>query len=123
MYVLFVMRIRARIDFYNYHFGSVMFQLLLMNNYRVPNIVSLLLFFFVIGIFMISHEHIVVTTPLITACAGLLIYSLATNEHRWLSNRVLVYVGTISYSLYLFPPTGNMSPIISKGELFLKCII
>lgn len=83
-------------------FGSVMFQLLMMSDYRVPNVVSLLLFFFVIGIFMISPEHIVVTTPLITACAGLLIYSLATNEHRWLSNRVLVYIGTISYSLYLF---------------------
>ena len=83
-------------------FGSVMFQFLVVSNYRTPNVVSLVLFFFVIGMFIMSPEHIIITTPLISVCAGLLIYSLATNEHKWLSSRYLVYVGTISYSLYLF---------------------
>ncbi len=83
-------------------FGSVMFQLLLVSNYRFSTIVSLFLLFSIVGTFMMSPADILVSTPLITVCSGMLIYSLATNEHQWLSNRVLVYVGTISYSLYLF---------------------
>lgn len=84
-------------------------------SHRAAAIVSPLLLITLLGSFLVPQKYAVVTTIVAVAVtASLLILQAETRVQQWLSIAPMVYVGKISYSLYLYH-----WPIVSLGPMLL----
>ncbi len=77
-----------------------------------------LLLIALLGCFLVPQEHAVITTILAVAVTALLlVFQVETSVQRLLSIAPIVYVGKISYSLYLYHwPIVSLAPIVLPEE-------
>ena len=87
-------------------------------SHRAAAIVSQLLLIILLGSFLVPQEYAVVTTIVAVAVtASLLILQVETRVQQWLSIAPMVYVGKISYSLYLYHwPIVSLAPLLLPTE-------
>ena len=82
--------------------GSVAYQLYKNNNTLINPKWTILFFILVIVCFFIDRDYIAITVPTLSIVSVLLIWGVCSKEHSIISNKYLIYIGGISYSLYLY---------------------
>ena len=82
--------------------GSIAFQLYKNNDIIINPMWTKLFFLLVILCFFIDKDYFNITAPILSVASVLLIWGVCSQEDSVISNRYLVYIGGISYSLYLY---------------------
>ena len=82
--------------------GSIAFQLYKNNDIIINPMWTKLFFLLVILCFFFDKDYFNITAPILSVAAVLLIWGVCSQEDSVISNRYLVYIGGISYSLYLY---------------------
>ena len=82
--------------------GSIAYQLYKNNDIKINPLWTKLFFLLVLLCFFIDKDYINLIAPILSVASVLLIWGVCSQEDSVISNRYLVYIGGISYSLYLY---------------------
>jgi len=82
--------------------GSIAYQLYKDNDITIGPIWTNIFFSLIVLCFFIDKDYINITAPILSVVSVLLIWGVCSQDSSIISNRYLVYIGGISYSLYLY---------------------